>query len=259
MILKIIPLDLLDSFKKLVPEDLIKSLNEKPILEIPVDYFQFYTSVSSVYSSKIEGEDIDFDSYFKHKFLNIKFKPDYTERADDLYKAYEFIFENTLNLENLKKTHSILSSNLLPKREQGKIRTNPMFVINEKDQIEYVAADPKIVNQEIKKLFSDIELLLNKELSEKEVFYFASFIHLVFVKIHPFQDGNGRTARLIEKWFLKEIIGEKAVSVPLERYYYQKRKDYYSNIKKLGLEYLELDYTKALDFLLMTVNSLKKE
>jgi Fic family protein len=259
MILKIITLELLDSFKKLVDEDLMNSLNEKPILEIPVDYFKFYTSVSSVYSSKIEGEDIDFDSYFKHKFLNVKFKPDYTKKADDLYNAYEFIFENPLNLENLKKAHSILSSNLLPEIEQGRIRNNPMLVINEKDQIEYVAAEPKIVIQEIEKLFSDIEILLNSKLSDKEVFYFASIIHLVFVKIHPFQDGNGRAARLIEKWFLKEKIGEKAVAVPLERYYYQNLKSYYSNIKKLGFEYVELDYSKAMDFLLMTINSLKKE
>ncbi|HPJ46133.1 MAG TPA: Fic family protein [Tenuifilaceae bacterium] len=258
MILKIIPLELLDSFMDLVDEDLINSLNEKPILEIPVDYFKFYTSVSSVYSSKIEGEEIDFDSYFKYKFLNVKFKPDFTKKADDLYNAYEFIFENPLNLENLKKAHSILSSNLLPEIEQGRIRNNPMFVINEKDQIEYVAAEPMIVMQEIEKFFYDIEILLNNTLSEKEIFYFASFIHLVFVKIHPFQDGNGRMARLIEKWFLKEKIGEKAVSVPLERYYYQNLKSYYSNIKKLGFEYNELDYSKAMDFLLMTINSLKK-
>jgi len=30
-------------------------------------------------------------------------------------------------------------------------------------------------------------------------------------------------------------------------------KEYYSNIKVLGLEYDDLDYNKALDFLLMTV------
>ena len=35
-------------------------------VEIPVDYFEFCKSISSVYSSKIEGEDIDFDSCFKH-------------------------------------------------------------------------------------------------------------------------------------------------------------------------------------------------
>ena len=39
-------------------DDVIDSLNK---IETPVDYFRFYNSISSVYSSKIEGEDIDFD------------------------------------------------------------------------------------------------------------------------------------------------------------------------------------------------------
>ncbi len=71
--------------------DYTKTVKEYPLVKIdkikkpdmPFDYFQFYKSVSSVYSSKIEGEDIDFDSYFKHKFLKIKFKPDYTQKTDD--------------------------------------------------------------------------------------------------------------------------------------------------------------------------------
>ena len=258
MDLKIIHEQLLDKFRESVDKNFLSVLNSIPKLQIPVDYFQFYTSVSSVYSSKIEGEEIDFDSYFKHKFLNVKFKPDYTKKADDLYKAYEFIFKNRLSFENLKKAHSILSSNLLPKSQQGKIRTNPMFVINELDRIEYVAAEPKIVTRELEKLFIDIEQLLETELDETDTFYFASQIHLTFVKIHPFLDGNGRTARLLEKWFLKEKIGERAVSVPLERNYYRNLKAYYANIKKLGLEYADLDYTKSFDFSLMTINSIKE-
>jgi len=160
---------------------------------------------------------------------------------------------------NVKKAHSILSSNLLPQSQQGLIRTNPMFVINSNDQIEYVAASPDIVKKELEKLFHDIKILQSKEINSFEIFYYASLIHLVFVKIHPFQDGNGRTARLIEKWFLLEKLGEKATSIQLEKNYYKKLKDHYNNIKKLGLEYDELDYKKSLDFLLMTVQSLNEE
>lgn len=238
------PLDKIDNLKK---------------VEIPVDYFEFYKSVSSVYSSKIEGEDIDFDSYYKHKFLKVKFKPDYTRKADDLFSAYDFIDDNPLNLKNVRKAHSVLSANLLPKSQQGLIRTNPMFVINSDDQIDYVAASPEIVNQELDKLFHDIEILVANDLDAFEVFYYASLIHLVFVKIHPFQDGNGRTARLIEKWFLIEKMGQKATSVQLEKNYFKHLKEYYSNIKVLGLEYDDLDYNNALDFLLMTVNGIDEQ
>jgi Fic family protein len=158
-------------------------------------------------------------------------------------------------LENVQKAHGLLSANLLPKSQQGLIRPNPMFVINSDDRIEYIAADPSIVKAETEKLFEDITLLFETELNDFEIFYYASFIHLVFLKIHHFQDGNGRTARLLEKWFLLEKIGQKATAVQLEKNYYSHLKDYYSNIRKIGLEYDSLDYSKSLDFLLMTVNS----
>lgn len=256
MDLQILTSDLLDSYTKAVKESPLDKIDRLKKVDMPVDYFDFNKSISSVYSSKIEGEDIDFDSYFKHKFLKVELKPDYTQKADDLYSAYDFIDNHELTLENVQKAHAILSSHLLPKSQQGLIRPNPMFVLNSRDQIEYVAAGPDIVKQELNKLFEDIKTLLDSELNPFEVFYYASFLHLVFVKIHPFQDGNGRTARLIEKWFLIQKIGQNATSVQLEKNYYKNLKEYYSNIRKLGLEYEDLDYSKSLDFILMTVNGI---
>lgn len=256
---KILTDKLLDNYIKAVNESPFDKIDKIKKLDMPVDYFQFYKSVSSVYSSKIEGEDIDFDSYFKHKFLKVKFKPDYTQKADDLYTAYDFIENNALTLENVKKAHAILSKNLLPKSQQGVIRDNPMFVINSDDKIEYVAASPKIVEKELAKLFYDIALLQQINLNPFQIFYYASLVHLVFVKIHPFQDGNGRTARLIEKWFLIEKIGKKATAIQLEKNYYKRLKDYYANIRKIGLEYKDLDYSKCLNFLLMTVKGLDNQ
>ncbi len=256
---KILTSELLDNYREALTESPLEKLDKIKKFDMPVDYFQFYKSVSSVYSSRIEGEDIEFDSFFKHKFLNVQFKADYTRKADDLYAAYDFIDENKINLKNVQKAHSIITSNILPKSQQGLIRTNPMFVINSDDKIEYVASDPAIVKQEIEKLFDDISLLETTELDSYEIFYYAALIHLVFVKIHPFQDGNGRTARLLEKWFLLQKIGQKAVAIQLEKNYYKNIKDYYQNIRKLGLEYHELDYGESLDFLLMTINGIETE
>lgn len=250
---------LLVEYKKIVSQSPIDILTNLENIDTPVDYFQFYNSISSVYSSKIEGENIDFDSFYKHKFLNIQYQPDYTKKADDLYLAYEFILKNKLNLENLQKAHSILSSNLLPKSQQGFIRNNPMFVINNDDRIEYVATEPTKVKSELDKLFNDIKKLQTAKLDDFEVFYYAAYIHLVFVKIHPFQDGNGRAARLIEKWFLIEQINDKATAVQLEKNYFKNLERYYSNIKKIGIEYETLDYSKALDFLVMTVKGLETQ
>jgi Fic family protein len=131
-----------------------------------------------------------------------------------------------------------------------------MFVINSDDKNEYVAANPEMVKTELEKLFHDIELLQKTDLNPFEIFYYASLIHLVFVKIHPFQDGNGRSARLIEKWFLIEKIRQKATSVQLEKNYFNRHQDYYANIRRIGLEYENLDYLKSLDFLLMTVKGI---
>ena len=256
---KILTDSLLDAYTKVVREVPLGKIDNVNKLEMPVDYFQFYKSVSSVYSSKIEGEEIDFDSYFKYKFLKVKFQPDYTRKVDDLCAAYDFIDNHRLTFENVKKAHSILSRNLLPKSQQGQIRTNPMFVINNEDRIEYVAANPEIVKLELDKLFHDIGILYQADLNPFEIFYYASWLHLVFVKIHPFQDGNGRTARLMEKWFLMEKIGKKAMAIQLEKNYYKKLADYYANIRRIGIEYEDLDYSKCIDFLLMTANGMAEQ
>ena len=76
MCFKILTSEMLLEFTLKVKDSPINKLNRMQTLELPVDYFQFYKSVSSVYSSKIEGEDIDFDSYFKHRFMKVEFKTD---------------------------------------------------------------------------------------------------------------------------------------------------------------------------------------
>jgi len=248
---------LLAEFVKSIDFNPLEVIEANKTESLSVDYFDFYNAVSSVYSSKIEGENIDFDSFYKYKFLNVAYNPDYTKRSEDLFSGYQFIQNNPLTPENIAKVHATLSEHLLPEGQRGAIRSNPMFVLDENDRIEYVACEPEKVKAELNQFYRKVKELLEASLETLEVFYYASQIHLVFVKIHPFQDGNGRTARLLEKWFLIEKLGQDAVSVNLEKNYFLNRTEYYKNIRKIGLEYDNLDYSKCLDFLSMTVNSLK--
>lgn len=254
--LQIIPTNLLETYLKQVPKTLQTSFNALEDAEISTDTFSFYVSVSSVYSSKIEGETIELDSYIKYKKFGIEFLPDYTKKIDDLYNAYIFAKNNELNKENISEAHKLLSKHIVATNWQGKFRNQNMYVATPDGRIEYVAALPNEVETEMEKFHNDIEILLKKNLSIDEVFYFASLIHLVFVKIHPWNDGNGRTARLLEKWFLAQKLGEKAWFIQSEKMYYIQHNTYYKNIRLLGLEYTELDYSQALSFILMLPTSL---
>ena len=251
--------DLLTKYLEQVPNDLSDAFEALRDAEISTDSFSFYTSVSSVYSSKIEGEVIDLDSYVKHKKFGIEFSPDYTRKIDDLYDAYTFAKVNELNKETIAQAHSLLSENILTKNRQGKYRTQNMYVSTPDGRIEYVAASPFELEEEMEKFYADLTLLLKTEMSIEEAFFYSSMIHLVFVKIHPWNDGNGRSARLLEKWFLAEKLGDKAWYVQSEKMYYDQHQTYYSNIRLLGLEYPNLDYTQALPFLLMLPSAVSKE
>jgi len=259
MNLKIVPNELLANYKIHITNDLLEKFNQLKEAEISTTNFSFYTSVASVYSSKIEGEPIDLDSYIKHKRDRISFKPDYTQKIDDLYDAYSYAQLHSFSEPTLREAHKLLSKNLLPSNWQGMYRTQNMFVATDDGKIEYVAAPPGLVEAEMEKFHEDLEYLIKKPMEIEEVFFYASILHLVFVKIHPFTDGNGRTARLIEKWFLAEKLGEKAWFLSSEKMYYQNHQTYFTHLRKLGLEYEFLDYSKALPFLSMLPESLKTD
>ena len=256
--LKIIPADLLEAYElSVVNFQLHDKFNALTDAEISTDTFSFYTSVSAITSSRIEGEQMEVDSYLKHKMLNIEYLPNLVEKPNDLYKAYLFAQENELTNTLFLQAHSLLATHLLPANKQEVYRTGSMVVMEHKTgRIQFEAAPFNEVKDLVSLLWNDIEELKKDSLSTTEVFYLAAFIHIVFVNIHPFEDGNGRAARILEKWFIAEKLGKKAWYLQSELNYYTYVNEYYNNLNRLGVFYEELDYSKALPFLLMLPNAL---
>ncbi|MBV2224613.1 MAG: Fic family protein [Cloacibacterium sp.] len=218
--------------------------------------FEYLTKSSAVYSSNIEGNSIDLNSYMNYEMNKDKFKVGKEiEEIEDLIEAYEFAQNNRLNEKNLLNCHKIFSDTLLIRSKRGKYRIEQVGVFG-KSGLAYMAIEPEFVEKEMKMFFQDINELISTNLNETEVFYFASLIHLRLAHIHPFRDGNGRAARLIEKWFVVEKLGRDFWKIPSEEYYKKNQAKYYETIN-LGVNFYELNYDKCIGFLKMLPNCLK--
>lgn len=250
----------LTTWKYSLEVDIEKTFEALQHMQLEPHSFTFYTSVSVMSSSRIEGEQMEVDSYVKHKILNIEYIPELTEKPNDLYKAYLYAKENKLNKDHFHEAHKLVAAHLLPQTQRGILRKTEMLVLEHKTgRIQYEAALVNVLNDEYGDLWNDIERLLDSDISIEQVVYYASLIHLVFVAIHPFGDGNGRIGRLLEKWFLAEKLGEKAWYIQSEKYYYQNVNDYYKNLARMGMFYEKLDFNRALPFLLMLPKALETQ
>lgn len=241
----------------------IKSIgNEIPKLIKEFDFsenhggFEYLTKSSAIYSSNIEGNSIDLNSYMNYEMNKDKFKVGKEiEEIEDLIEAYGFAQRNKLNEKNLLNCHKIFSDTLLIRSKRGKYRIEQVGVFG-KSGLAYMAVEPEFVEKEMKIFFQDLNELISSDLNEIEVFYFASLIHLRFAHIHPFRDGNGRAARLLEKWFITEKLGRDFWKISSEEYYKKNQARYYETIN-LGVNYYELNYDKCIEFLEMLPNCLK--
>lgn len=218
--------------------------------------FEYLTKSSAVYSSNIEGNSIDLNSYMNYELNKDKFKVGKEiEEIEDLIEAYEFAQNNSLTESNLLHCHKIFSETLLIKSKRGKYRIEQVGVFG-KTGLAYMAVEPEFVEREMDLLFKDVKELISIDLNEIEVFYFASLIHLRFAHIHPFRDGNGRAARLLEKWFITEKLGRDFWKIPSEENYKVNQAKYYETIN-LGVNFYELNYDRCLGFLDMLPMCLK--
>jgi len=252
---RIIDRKYLDRYKESIGYEIPKLIKEFDFSENSGG-FEYMTKSSAVYSSNIEGNSIDLNSYMNYEMNKDKFKiGKEIEEIKDLIDAYRFAQSNELNEKNLLNCHKIFSNTLLIRSKRGKYRIEQLGVFG-KSGLAYMAVEPEFVVKEMKLFFQEISELIVSNLNEIEVFYFASLIHLKLAHIHPFRDGNGRAARLIEKWFVAKKLGRDFWKIPSEEFYKKNQVKYYETIN-LGVNFYELNYDRCMGFLEMLPNCIK--
>lgn len=129
-----------------------------------------------------------------------------------------------INQDNFCDIQKLLTSKLLPESQAGSIRKVPVSIVNSITREVIQECPPPDAMQG---LLDDFWQWVDRS-DGINSFARAFAIHFLVVAIHPFVDGNGRTARLMQHLFLlkdKELI---AKFVPSETAIMANRSKYYS-------------------------------
>ena len=131
----------------------------------------------------------------------------YTYEAIGHGKAYDYMFtllkSEKITLENILMLHKLFYQNI-DGENAGAWRKQPIFVSGS----DYVFPLP----EQLQEKMAELEKWIETEREKYHPVEFAALLHLKFVTIHPFIDGNGRTARLltnlalIQKGYLPVIV-----------------------------------------------------
>ncbi len=189
-------------------------------------------SVESVHSStSIEGNPLNINEVravmASDKILT---KQEYAEIEVRNYKnALDFIDRrrhgsSEIELADILELHRIITDGLLDKTRNGKIRKNPVYIENQNHEVVYTAIEVDGVERALNDL---VDWIKHSQFSIHPVIM-AAVIHLRIAAIHPFADGNGRTARALTSLFLALNQYDCDGALVLDSYYASDRQAYYA-------------------------------
>ena len=142
--------------------------------------------------------------------------------------------------ETVKTIHFLVTKSLPGGYNPGQYRFVQNFVINSATQRPLFRPPPP---DRVQPLMEEYVQWLNTPREGLPPYYRAALAHLNFVAIHPFDDGNGRTARILEALVLYLAGYRSQELVSLEAYFGRDTQGYYHAIaSSLGPTYDPQDH-----------------
>lgn len=181
-------------------------------------------SISHQATKKLIRRGIDFEIIYndsEDKILKNMVNGERITRAveikhiiEDNLKVFErleniILQKEEITLELIKELHLLFTSvaryttDYLGNMElirRGKFKLVPNYLITEDDWI-LIFAKPSQVENMLQTFLAEIKLLRSRKVNP---FIIAAYVHINFILIHPFDDGNGRVARALTSIILME-------------------------------------------------------
>ncbi len=243
-------------------------IDASPIIPAYEKKFQQEAIIRQVhYGTKLEGNDLSFNQVAKviegKKVFGAKRDIQEVVNYREVMSFLENLLEksdNVYNKENLLKTHELTVKDIVPKKQIGHFRKMQVTIRNTATNEIFFKPPPPVEVPYLIEAFFD---WLNSDQAKTVHSILKSGIsHYSLVAIHPFTEGNGRTARAISTLVLmKEGYNIKRLFA-LEEYFDRNAEAYYNSLQSVSAqkgEIFEKDQTSWLEFYTAALaNELKK-
>lgn len=188
-------------------------------------------------STEIEGNMLNLqqvENLFADKKIDAPERDIY--EVQNYIKALKYIAsvvgnKKPITVATLLKIHSLVTYKTLPKEQSGYFRKCPIYIVRRRismpDEVVYTGPPAKNVPGLCKDLVDWLDNSKNDGINPVLV---AGIVHQEVAAIHPFADGNGRTARAMATLVLYDRGYDFRRLFALEDYYNEDRASYYQAI-----------------------------
>lgn len=221
-----IPLKFLDDFKVCLFPELVAKIKEVQLLYSEVKVTGDSAIEENFYSNNIEGAEIDTLDETR-RIINAKVvKGKKTGMVIGFSNAVQYITNNKdkeLSPAFCNELNAIITAQYSDASRKG-IRDDSVYV-GSVSRIVFTPCECKYIPELFPKIF-------DSTLSGYDIITKSILMHFLMVWLHPYFDGNGRTARIISKEYLVRNGFDKFDKIPISKYIHESSAGYYRSIRE---------------------------
>lgn len=201
-------------------------------------------SSTAIEGNRLSFEDVSALADGREVMARRKDKQEVLNYLEALDKISNFASRDPFTLNDLLEIHKIVTKNTLDySQDEGVLRNRQVYVVNGLREIVFMPPQ----TEEVLELIDEfLEWFNSPDTEEIDSVIVAGLTHYEMVRIHPFIDGNGRTARIMATLVLYKRGFDLKRFFALDDYYDHNREAYYTALQTVDPQ--TLDVTEWLEY-----------